>query len=369
MKNLLRGLVGVVIIALGVFVASVLIGLKPEPPVKSPPKAVKLVRTTKAQPQSEMPSTYVQGRVVSLNKIEVFAEVAGVVLPASKEFRAGTRFSKGEPMVRIDSDELRMSLIAQRSGFLQALSSALADIKVDFPDRYEVWRRYTADLNVESKLEALPEPATDREKFFLSNRGILNQYYTIRSAEERLAKYILIAPFSGEVTMSMINTGSLVRVSQKIGEFVSGGGFEIETAVSREDLKVIAKGDSVMFSGDNGKSYVGQVIRIAESIDPSTQTASVFCSVKGDDLQDGIYLSGVIQSQPLDNVIRMPLELLSDDGSVYGVKDDSLLVELNPTVIHRSEKDVLLKDIPAGTVVLSEPISGGYEGMLVKVAK
>lgn len=367
MKTVLRGLVGIIIIAIGLGVASFLIGLKPEPPVKSPPKSVRLVKTMKATPSNQIPETYIQGRVAALNKIEVFAEVTGVVLPSSKDFRAGTYFQRGETMVRIDGEELKMSLIAQRSGFLQLLTSSLADIKVDYPSSYENWRAYTANLDVNAALKSLPEPVSDQEKFFLSNRGILNQFYAIRSSEERLSKYTLAAPFSGEVTLSAINQGSLVRAGQKLGELVSGNGFEVESAVSRDALQVIAKGDAVSFSGDDGNEYKGTVSRISQTLDPSTQTAKVFCTLDAPSVNDGVYLNGVIYSKPKADVIKLPVELLVDENQVFALKNDSLL-ELKPVqVVHRSEENILITGLSTGDELLAEPVSGAYSGMTVKV--
>ena len=364
----LRILVGIVIIAIGGFIASVLIGMKPEPPVSSPPKAKRLVEVMPASVQAQAPKTYVQGRVIALDKIEIFAEVSGVVQSSNKDFRAGTRYRRGDVMLRLDGSELRMSLIAQRSAFLQLLTGALADIKIDYPDRYETWRSYTANLDVESRLKDMPSPASDQEKFFLSNRGILNQFYSIRSSEERLDKYVLTAPFTGEVTMSSVNPGSLVRVGQKIGELVSGGGFEVESAISRDALRVVQVGDSVEFM-QAGSIIKGKVTRISESIDPATQTAKIFCQVNNENLRDGVYLEGKVYSQSVADVTRIPLDLLLDDQTVFVLEQDSILEAKAVEVIYASSKDALIRGLSNNAELISERIPGAYDGMIVKAQR
>lgn len=370
LKRILRALIGLAIIFVGLFVARALIGMKQERPVFSPPKAVKLVKTTPALLRSESPHTYVKGRAVAIDRIEVFAEVNGVVLPASKLFRTGVRFEKGEPLLKLDAGELEMTLVAQRSAFLQLLTGILPDLKVDYPAVYEKWRKYTAELEVTEALGELPPMSNEQEKFFLSNRGILNQYYTVRSSEERLTKFTLIAPFSGEVVMSTINPGALVRSGQKIGEFVSLAGFEVESAIPRAALDVVQVGDSVAFQAEvPGNTIPGRVTRILRTIDPSTQTAKVFCAVDYPGLRDGVYLNGIIYSREMPGVMRIQRELLVTNNALFTVENDTILRLTPVTVKVSSERDALISGIDSSAVLLAEPIANASDGMIVRIER
>lgn len=369
LKSILRAIAGIAILGTGIFVAKSLIGMKGAPPVSSSPRKVKLVKVMPAAPAELAPITYIQGRAVAKNKIEIYAEVSGILLPQSKEFREGVRFGAGETMLRIDGEELRMSLIAQRSAFLQALTATLADFKVDYPNSYEEWRQYTAGFKVNESLKPLPATKTDQEKFFISNRGILNQYYTIQASEERLSKYSVSAPFSGEVAQGLVTDGSLIRVGQKLGEFVGSGTFEIESAISAAALTIVRVGDLVNFTTESdGRRYTGKVARILETIDPATQSARVFCSVNGEGLRDGMYLSGEINSAPLAESVRLNIELLQPNNSIYIVEDTVL--RLTPvSVAYRSERDFIVTGIRPGTSILAEQVNNAFDGMTVKVAQ
>lgn len=368
MKLVVRIVLGVLILGGGLGLTMMMLTFKSSPPVSSRPQPVKLVRTFNAEVGDVSPSTYIQGRTVAKNKIEVYSEVGGNLLNQSKEFRAGVKFNKGETLLRIDGGELRLSLVAQRSAFLQLLTSNLADFKIDFPDRYDVWKNYTAALAVDERLATLPEPASDQEKFFISNKGILNQYYTIRSSEERLDKYTVRAPFNGEVSQALVNTGALVRVGQKMGEFVSSNQFEVESALSAEALGMVQVGDSVKFTTmGTDEVWKGTVERIAESIDPTTQSAKVYCSVIGNGLRDGMYLNGIISSSAINEALRIDLDLLSESNSLFVVRD-SLLKEVNVEVLYKSEKDAIVRGIQPGTKVLRERINNAFDGMQVNVS-
>jgi multidrug efflux pump subunit AcrA (membrane-fusion protein) len=369
MKRILRALAGLAVIALGLFAAKVLIGMKEERPVMSPPKAIKLVKTMPAKIGLESPTSQVKGRAVALDRIELFAEVSGVVLPAPKPFRAGVRFNKGETLLRMDAGEQELSLVAQRSNFLQLLTGALADLKIDYADQYDKWRNYTARLEVAKVLDELPPLATDQEKFFISNRGILNQYYAIRSAEERLSKFALTAPFTGEVTQSSVNPGTLVRVGQKIGDFVSPDGFEIESAIARESLAVIEVGDSVHLTADGvDRIILGRVSRVLTTIDPMTQTAKVFIAADDPVIRDGMYLTGTVFSRPIDEVMRLDRDLLIDNQRVFSVVDDTLLTSVSVDVRFLNQYDALVSGLPAGCTLVAEPVANGFDGMTVKLA-
>ena len=367
-KSLLRALIGVAIIGTGIFIASRLIATKPSPPIGIPPKPVKSVSVMQLNSQANMAETPVQGRVLARKKIEVFSEVNGRLLSRSKEFRQGVKFAEGEVLLAIDGAEQEMQVRAQRSGFLQLITSSLADIKIDYPNSFEAWSNYATNFKVEQSLAAIPKAQSTQEEFFLSNRGILNQYYQIKSAEEHLQKFTIRAPFSGEVSESMINAGALVRAGQKMGAFVNTGNFEIEAAVSEAAAKYVKVNDEVQFTTSNGTVLSGVVLRKSQSIDPQTQTLKVFVEVNGENLRDGAYLSGVIMSESPAESIEISADLLTPNDGVYVVENSKLKL-LRPNIIHRSADQVLIstEGIPGDTKFIAEPVANAYEGMDVNI--
>ncbi|MDG1158819.1 MAG: HlyD family efflux transporter periplasmic adaptor subunit [Flavobacteriales bacterium] len=368
LKSLLRALIGVAIMGTGIFIASRLIATKPTPPIGIPPKPVKSVSVMQLNAQAHMAETPVQGRVLARKKIEVFSEVNGRLLSRSKEFRQGVKFAEGEVLLAMDGAEQEMQVRAQRSGFLQLITSSLADIKIDYPKSFEAWSTYAGNFKVEQSLPAIPKAQSNQEEFFLSNRGILNQYYQIKSAEERLQKFTIRAPFSGEVSESLINAGALVRAGQKMGSFVNTGNFEIEAAISEAAAKYIKVNDEVQFTTSNGTVLSGVVLRKSQSIDPQTQTLKVFVEVNGDNLRDGAYLSGVIMSESPAESIEISADLLTPNNGVYVVENSKLKL-LRPEIIHRSADQVLIstEGIPENTKFIAEPVANAYEGMDVNI--
>ncbi|MDP4588604.1 MAG: hypothetical protein NWS86_10550, partial [Flavobacteriales bacterium] len=134
-------------------------------------------------------------------------------------------------------------------------------------------------------------------------------------------------------------------------------------------LMTVRVGDPVNFTTESeGKSYVGKVARILETIDPATQSARVFCTVEGEGLRDGMYVNGEISSAPLAESVRLNIELLQPNNSIYIVEDTVL--RLTPVAVaYRSERDFIITGIRPGTSILAEQVNNAFDGMTVKVAE
>lgn len=373
-KNVLRALAGLAILAFGIFVMNALIGMKETPPVKPRSASARMVKAMDATLDTLAPEVRIEGRVQALNRMTVLSEVNGMLPVGGKEFREGVAFAEGEAMLRVDDSELRASLVAQRSQWLQLLAGSLADLQVDFPDRAEMWMDYVKSLRVESRLAELPEPATDRERLYLTSRGIVSGYHNIRANEERLDKFTVRAPFDGVVVGAQVQPGSMVRAGQPLGTLVGTGTFEVKSAIHARHLGRLAEGNEVLLRNEEGAIVArGRVARISGSVDPTTQSASVFCEVTaepGQALRDGRFLSGEVYGQSMLGVMALDEVLLTgDDGNDVFVVRDRQLALAKVEVLHRDADRVLVRGLQPGEQVVAEPVSGAYEGMLVELAQ
>ncbi len=335
-------------------------------PVASKPDMARLIRVAKVENSTLPNQVEVTGRLVAADRIELFAEVNGILLPAGKPFKAGVSFRQGEVLLAIDSEEARLGILAQKSTLLNQIAQLMPDLKIDFPESYARWEAYLAGFDVNKPLKALPEPASSKEKFFITSRNIYNTFYTIQGQESRLQKYKVIAPFNGTLTEATITRGTLVRTGQKLGEYISTDSYELEGAVGIHEIKYLKPGDKVrMSSADITGEWTGTVKRISDKIDPSTQTFKVFIETRGADLKDGMYLSGTIEAGQIEGVREINRNLLVNKGFVYAVANGALtLVPVD--VVKYTAKGVIVRGLPQGAEVLSEPVSGAYEGMSVK---
>ena len=243
----------------------------------------------------------------------------------------------------------------------------MPDLRLDYPEVFDKWQSFLANFDINKSVPPLPEMNTDKEKYFISGRGILTNYYTIKNLEQRLAKYTIAAPFNGVLTEALVTEGTLVRSGQKLGEFINTNDYELEVAISKTYSDLLNVGEVVQLKSiDNNKTYQGKVTRINGRVDLASQTITAFIEVKDPDLREGMYLEAHLKAKEEPNSIEINRSLLLETEQIYVVRDSVLdLIPVKP--VYFSDNKVVLKDVPDGITILSKPVMGAYAGMLVKV--
>ncbi|MBT8326860.1 MAG: HlyD family efflux transporter periplasmic adaptor subunit [Bacteroidia bacterium] len=305
----------------------------------------------------------VSGRLKASNRLELYSEVSGIL--KSSNFRAGSKFSKNQTIASIDDREFRAQLKAQKSSFMGLISQILADVSLDYPNEYETWKTFLQNIDPNNSLPKIPDVTDQQFKQFISGRNILSNYYNIQSQEVRLQKHRITAPYSGVLSETSIDPGTLVRAGQKLGTFTQQGGYELEASVSKTDLAYLKIGSKVnLFSDEFNKTYQGTVSRINSIIDPGTQLVSVFLKVSGSDLHEGSYLTAKISGGTATNALKIKRSLLFDN-STYIIQEDSTLYKQPVEILNYLGEYAIIKGITSGSTVPNKAISGAFEGMKV----
>lgn len=358
---------GIAILAASIFVYNLLSSMKEPPKRKAAEKTVREVETLEVRNTDIEANLELQGTLVAYNKINLFAEVNGVLEESSRPFKVGTYFPKGSVLIKVDKEEAEYSLLSQKSNLLNAITQMMPDLKIDYPQSFSQWKTYLDSFDLNGSIKAFPEPVDEQEKFFIASRNLYSQYFTIKSAENRLDKYVLTAPFSGVLTVVNINPGALVRAGQSLGELMNTGAYELEATIPLSDLEYIKVGNQVaLYSEDIEGEWFGKVKRISNQIDPSTQSVRVFIEVSGQNLREGMYLTGAARAATIEEAFALPRDLLVDQNLVYQVQD-SLLRLREVEVIKITDQSVIVRGLPEGTKLLKEPIPGAFDGMTVKI--
>jgi multidrug efflux pump subunit AcrA (membrane-fusion protein) len=367
-QTVLRFLSGVAILIVGVVVMNGLIGMKESPKISLPEPVARPVLTQVVKNADIVPRIPVEGRVEAWHRIDLFVEVNGVLQLGGVEFREGTTYRKGDVILSLDDTESRANLKGARSKFVQLVTGMLASIEIDFPKRSGVWDNYVASIDVANALPELPKAVTDREGYFVVNRGVEASFHAIKASEDRASKFIIRAPFDGFVAKALVRPGSLVLAGQPVGLFVGTGVYEIKTAVHARFLKSLKIGAEVVFEDENGLRVAeGKVDRVSGNVNSTTQSATVFCKVNelmDGEMRDGRYLSGFISASEIKNVIEIPINLFDSEGNIFEVKSGKLQT-INSKQEFLSIKTLVVSGIPDGTVILREPVMGAYVGMEV----
>ena len=366
MRNIILSILGILLIVGSFFMAKEIVDSK-----KSfRPKASKVVKTvfTEVIENGTIPIVVAaNGNLNAKQKVELFAEVQGVFKRGSKLFKEGQQYNRGETIIYIDAAEYSATVQSAKSDLYNDLTSIMPDLRLDYPEVFPKWQKYLEGFDMAKGTPALPEMPSEKERFFVSGRGILTSYYNVKNLEQRLSKYRITAPFTGILTEASVTEGTLVRAGQKLGEYINPGVYELEVSVSKSYSDLLKIGESVdLTTLDDSKIYKGTVSRINGRVDQATQTIKAFIEVADANLKEGMYLEANLDAKNENNAIQIDRNLLLDGNRIFVVRD-SVLDVINVNPVYFSDKSVVLKDVPNGTTIMSKPLIGAYTGMAVKI--
>jgi len=339
---------------------------------KKKPKAEKVVKTVYVDTvfNNKVPIIIpANGSLLAKRRIDLYAEVQGVFLKGSKLFKPGETYLKGQNIIRIDASEYRATVQSAKSNLYNAVASILPDLRLDYPEFFDKWQAYLSGFDLNKSTPTLPDFSSEKEKLFISGRGIVTSYYNLKNLEHRLTKYTIRAPFSGILVQSLATEGALIRNGQKLGEFIDPSVYELEIAIAKQYGNLLKVGETVQLHNiERTKQFTGKLTRINGSIDATTQTLSVFVEVADPSLKEGMFLQANIKAKAEDNAIEINRSLLTENENIFIVQDSILdLQTVKP--IYFSDKTVVIKGVPNGTVILKQPLPGAYAGMVVKTIK
>ena len=308
------------------------------------------------------------GPLYAYDKIEIYAEVSGILLKTPKHFKAGITFKRDDVLINIDDRVYKNSVLAQKSSLLNQLTLLLPDLSIDFPESTRRWETYLQTMDLNKELKPLPEPANDKERYFIASRNIYNQYYVIKGMETTLSKYIIRAPFDGVVTQSQINPGTLVRTGQKLGEFISTEVYEMEASVGLFDANRLKEGQTVVLTCDDIQgTFEGQIKRINRVLDSESLTVKVYIQLKDPRLRDGMYLKSKTEGEPIPNAVIVSKDLLVDNNHLYTVENSVLVLKPVQVVAARGDK-AIVRGLSDGTRILGEAWPEAREGASIPQA-
>lgn len=310
------------------------------------------------------------GALVAKNKIEIYSEVQGVLQTSNKFFKPGTIYTKGETLLSVNSDEFTAGLQAQKSNLFNLVTAILPDIRLDFPSEFTKWQSYLQSFDIIKSTPKLPAFSSDKEKYFISGRGIVTAYYNVKNLEARLYKHQIKAPFSGILTEALVTSGTLVRSGQKLGELIDPSVYEMEVSVPSEFADLLKVGNAVNLSNlEKSKNYSGKVVRVNGKVDQTSQTIKAYVDVSHQDLKEGMFLEANLVAKSAPKAIEISRKLLVDNKAIYTVKNDSILTLIPIDAVYFGDEKVVITGLEDHQKIVTQILPGAFDGMIVKINK
>lgn len=323
------------------------------------------VEVSQFSPEDITNTISIDGRLSAYERVDLFAEASGVLKSTSKTLKEGTYVEKGELLFDIDGEDAALSLLAQRSALMTSITQIMPDLKFDYPQAFDKWKSYLDAFDVSIPLRDLPLVSSDQEKYYVAGKNIYNQFYTIKSAENRLKDYQVYAPFSGVITTANIYPGQLVNLGVNLASIMNTGRFEMKAPVNLSDLKYIKTGQRVkLYSEQLDKTWEGRVSRISRVIDNVTQNLPVYISVWGSGLRDGMYLKGELTANQMSKVIALDKSIVVDQNKIFTVSD-SIVKTKEIEIVKQDETTIYARGIDPSDNIISGTINGIFNGQKV----
>ncbi len=315
---------------------------------------------------SAAPQKVIQATVIEATSapVPIRVEVTGQVAPIFQAtlssriqgtidrllVRDGSRVSKGQLLIQLDSRDLQAEL-------------ARANAEVD-----------NAKAHLDRMNQLYAQDAVSKQEMENATRGYRVAEASRKSVEAQLSYTTVRAPFGGVITEKKVEAGELASPGQPLLKMEDPWRLRLEATVAEGDLKSVSRGDKIRVVVDalEGQALVGTVSQILPAGDPQTHTFMVKV-----DLPKTVGLkAGMFGRLPLDKgltqTILVPSTAVVERGeltSLFVVGEDRIArlrwVKLGR---HFEGQVEILSGLKEGERVLTDG-SRGVDGAAVQIVE
>lgn len=274
---------------------------------------VEVVRVTKCDFDDAILAT---GRFEANERVDISPKVPGRI--EQMEFDEGDFVEKGSLIVKIEDNEMRLSLERVRAE-LKRREADLAGAESALERARELHEKSIAtDANLE-----------DAQRLYdMARAGIEQVKAEIGLAEQRLADTEIVAPLDGVLTSRRYTAGELVTVGIPIFELLQLSPIKIEIRVPERriaELSVGLKADVTVDALGEAR-YGGKISYMSPSLDEVSRNLMVRVIVPNEDMKikPGMFARARIATGAHQNILAVPRDAVmsaSDEYEVFVVED------------------------------------------------
>ncbi|MRI33673.1 efflux transporter periplasmic adaptor subunit [Endozoicomonas sp. OPT23] len=324
-----------------------------------------------------------QGVVQPAIETSLVAEVTGVITDVAPGFASGRLFKKGELLARIDDSDYRVGL-KQAEATLAAKKAKLQEEMARSEAEKKSWLRAGRKLADAPPL-LLRLPYVNEAK-----ANVQAAEAQLEKARRDLERTRVRAPYDGMVKDREINLGQYIAKGAVVGSVFSINSAEVRLPLKPADLmfvrlpeagKVIEQTIPVTFTqqlGSQSVTWQGQLDRIEGVVDQQSRMHFVVATISDPyglqsdaaklPLKAGSFVRASITGGELDNLIRVPRNVVYGDGQVLLVNNDSSVTFRKVTSVYADEDSVYISEgLKEGDVLCLTPLVSPVEGMRIRV--
>ena len=364
------------IIGSGIVVFALLMVLRPRPQSQEPPRRTPIVVTAPADVQSGNLTIRGNGTVRPKSEISMSPQVAGRVSWVSRSFATGSRFERGDVLLRIESADYENAVMAAEAEVAQREVELLTweeqrELAIEEYERFREREGATTPID-SSEVSGL---VFRDPQLRAAEASLLRAEAGLADARLALSRTRITAPFVGIVRTKTSDVGQYVAPGQSLGTLYDTDEVEIVVALTDTEAALI----DGLWSADSGDetsripaqvrgtfggveyAWPGYVDRAEGALNVNTRTVDVVVRVQEPFLDDGsgrpplligTYATVDIEGKEVDEFIVLPRVALRNGEAVYVVEQDTLLSVRPVQLLQEIDGEVLV----SGAVTSGEPV-------------
>ena len=313
----------------------------------APQKTIQVV-VVEAQATSVPIRVEVTGQVAPIFQATLSSRIQGTI--DKLLVREGSRVSKGQLLIQLDSRDLQADL-------------ARAHAEVE-----------NAKAHLDRMNQLYAQDAVSKQEMENATRAYRVAEANRRAVEAQLSYTMVRAPFEGVITEKKVEAGELASPGQPLLKMEDPQRLRLEATVAEGDLKSVSRGDKipVVIDALGGQALTGLVSQILPAGDPQTHTFMVKVDLpKTPGLKTGMF--GRFQlDKGLTQTILVPSAAVVERGelsSLYVVGSDQTARLRWVKLGRRFEQQVeILSGLNIGERVLVDG-SRGVDGAAVQIVE
>ena len=318
------------------------------------------------------------GTTTPITQTILTSEVGGEVIYRSKKFSEGSSVIIGEILAKIDDTDLQL----QYKNALLQLASAEVQFAVQQAEAeiaQEAWKQVgegaAQDLTVKKPQLKQAKAALEVAKA------------QVQSAEKKLNKTEITAPYTGRIKDLNIDLGSTILPGQPVGSMYTSNEIEVTLSIKDSDLQFLdipmdgrklnpdQKSLVVIKSLYKGEmqEWSGNLERVDGVIDPMTRMIKLIANFKNNFIEDtkpilpiGLFVEAEVSGKRLIDVFMIPNTAFTPNGELLVVNQDNTLeIRKVKVIIKMKDHIIVKKEMKAGERVVVSKLSIATNGMLV----
>ena len=318
------------------------------------------------------------GTTTPITQTVLTSEVGGEVIYRSKKFSEGSSVISGEILAKIDDTDLQLQY---KNALLQLASAEVqfAVQKAEAEIAQEAWDQVG---------EGIPQELTTKKPQLKQAKAALDVAKAqVQSAEKKLNKTEITAPYTGRIQNINIDLGSTIIPGQPVGSMYTSNEIEVTLSVKDSDLQFLdipmdgrklnpdQKSIVIIKSLYKGEmqEWAGNLERVDGVIDPMTRMIKLIANFKNNFIEEtkpilpiGLFVEAEINGKQLEDVFMIPNSALTPNGELLFLNQDDALEIRKVRVLTKMKNHILVKEgMKAGERVVVSKLSIATNGMLV----